>query len=144
MNIQNSVYTEIVFLVVVVVVKEEVASQYLIRVQSGEGRRTMEQCRSPLLRSNELGEGGEGEAGGEGARNRGVARSRGETDGAQQMDLLEANLTRVSLEAEDILQPGPEQCCVGQGEGTGEEDIVRNRNISERSRQSEGEGAGRS
>ena len=81
MNIQNSVYTEIVFLVVVVVVKEEVASQYLIRVQSGEGRRTMEQCRSPLLRSNELGEGGEGEAGGVGARNRGVARSRGETDG---------------------------------------------------------------
>ena len=127
MSIQNSVYT-VTDLVVVVLVKEEVASQYLIRVQSGEGRRTMEQCRSPLLRSNELGEGGEGEAGGVGTRNRGVARSRGETDGAQQMDLLEANLTQVSLEAEDILQPDPEEWCVGQGEGTGEEDIVRNRN----------------
>ena len=103
----------------------------------------MEQCRPPLLRSNEVGEGGEGEAGGVGERNRRVARSRGETDGAQQMALLEGNLTQVSLEAKDILQPDPEECCVGQGEGT-EEDIVRNRNISERSRQSEGEGAGRS
>ena len=103
----------------------------------------MEQCRPPLLRSNEVGEGGEGEAGRVGERNRRVARSRGETDATQQMPLLEANLTQVSLEAEDILQPDPEECCVGQGEGTGEH-IVRNRNISERSRQSEGEGAGRS
>ena len=142
MSIQNSVYA-VTDLVEVVVVKEEVASRYLIRVQStsGEGRRTMEQCRPPLLRSNEVGEGGEGEAGGVGERNRRVARSRGETDGAQQMALLEENLTQVSLEAKDILQPDPEECCVGQGEGTGEEDIVRNRNISERSRQSEGEGA---
>ena len=145
MSIQNSVYA-VTDLVEVVVVKEEVASRYLIRVQStsGEGRRKMEQCHSPLLRSNELGEGGEGEAGRVGTRNRGVARSRGATDGAQQMPLLEANLTQVSLEAEDILQPGPKVCCVGQGEGTGEDNIVRNRDISERSRQSEGEGAGRS
>ena len=103
----------------------------------------MEQCRRPLC-SNEVEEGGEGEAGGVGARNRRVPRSRGETDGAQQMALLEANHTQVSLEAEDILQLDPEQWCVGQGEGTGEEDIVRNRDISGGSRQSEGEGAGRS
>ena len=70
-----------------------------------------------LIHSNELGEGGEGEAGGVGTRNRKVARSSGETDGAQQMVLLEANLTQVSLEAEDILQPDPEQWCVAQGEG---------------------------
>ena len=128
---------------VVKVVKVKVASQYLKRVQSGEGRRKMEQCRRPLC-SNEAEEGGEGEAGGVGARNRRVPRSRGETDGAQQMALLEANRTQVSFEAEDILQPDPEECCVGQEEGTGEEDIVRNRDISGGSRQSEGEGAGRS
>ena len=120
----------------------KVARHYLKRVQSGEGRRKMEQCRRPLC--NEVGEGGEGEAGGVGARNRRVPRSRGETDGAQQMALLEANLTQVSFEAEDILQPDPEQWCVGQGEGTGEEDIVRDRDISGRSRQGEGEGAERS
>ena len=33
----------------VVVVKVKVASQYLIRVQSGEGRRMMELCRRSLL-----------------------------------------------------------------------------------------------
>ena len=60
------------------------------------------------------------------------------------MALLEVNLTQVSLEAEAILQPDPEQGRVGQGEGTREEDIVRNRGISGRSRQGEGEGAGRS
>ena len=32
------------------------------------------------------------------------------------MALLEVNLTQVSLEAEAILQPDPEQACVGQGE----------------------------
>ena len=132
-----------VVVVVVVAVKVQVASQCLKRVQSGEGRRKMEQCRRPLC-SNEVGEGGEGEAGGVGARNRRVARNRGETEGAQQMALLEASLTQVSLEAEDILQPDPEQWCVGQGEDTGEEDIVRNRDISGRCRQSEEEGAGRS
>ena len=130
-------------MVVVVAVKVQVASQCLKRVQSGEGRRKMEQCRRTLC-SNEVGEGGEGEAGGVGARNRRVARNRGETDGAQQMALLEASPTQVSLEAEDILQPDPEQWCVGQGEDTGEEDIVRNRDISGRCRQSEEEGAGRS
>jgi len=103
----------------------------------------MEQCRRPLC-SNEVKEGGEGEAGGVGPRNRRVARNRGETEGAQQMALLEASLTQVSLEAEDILQPDPEQWCVRRGEDTGEEDIVRNRGISGRSEQSEGEGAGRS
>ena len=60
------------------------------------------------------------------------------------MALLGVNLTQVSLEAEAILQPDPDQACVGQGEDTREEDIVRNRGISGRSRQSEGEGAGRS
>ena len=93
----------------------EVASQCLKRVQSGEGRRKMEQCRRPLC-SNEVGEGGEGEAGGVGARNRRVSRNRGETYGAQQMALLKANLTQVSLETEISLQPDPEQGCVAHRE----------------------------
>ena len=66
--------------------------------------------------SNEVGERGEGEAGGVGARNRRVSRSRGETDGAQQMALLEANLSRVSFEAEYILQPDPKQGCIARRE----------------------------
>ena len=59
MSIQTSVYTEVVFLVVMALVKEEVASQYLIRVYKvvREEERYMEQCRPPLLRSNEVGEG---------------------------------------------------------------------------------------
>ena len=65
-------------------------------------------------------------------------RGRSDTDRSQKMAVSETDQSQVSLEAED-LQSDPGQGNVGQEESV----VVRNRDISGRSRQSEGEGVGR-
>ena len=67
-------------------------------------------------------------------------RGRSDTDRSQKMAVSETDQSQFSLKVED-LQSDPGQGGVGQEERTSV--VVRNRDISGRSRQSEGEGVGR-